>query len=455
MKPVWILVENVVHNYLGHEDWGLYTAMFALGFLFVTLADFGTNAFTAKQLASDPGKLQHYYPTLLGMRLVMAMAFPLLMITIGKYVFLFNDKHLYFLFLASLVHAAAQMLQFFRSYVQAFQKFNLDAFASVADRALLLIFTGGLFWWGLSLESFAWARILSTGLAAIGLFLLVHRFSGKLRPAFERAISLDILRLSLPFALYTVVYAVHDKVDQVMLERMIGEHETGLYVGAYRWMDALSMYLWTVLPIFFARFAFHLHDYKEQEKLVRFGQMVLAFPLILGGLFIIFYGNTLLFLFTNSTASELETIRECLRALGVALILNSITSIISTLLTATGFERQVNRMALASVVLNVTLNALVIPRFGAVGSAWTTVASYAFLDILYVTYAARKLPIELPWVQMLRLVALALAGGVVYQYAHVNGWQWWTALSVTSLILVAGAWSWGMFKNLGLSRHES
>ena len=57
------------------------------------------------------------------------------------------------------------------------------------------------------------------------------------------------------------------KWDQVMLERMAGDVPTGLYAAAYRWLDAFSMYLWIVLPMFFARFAFFPGDVERQGQL--------------------------------------------------------------------------------------------------------------------------------------------------------------------------------------------
>ena len=100
-----------------------------------------------------------------------------------------------------------------------------------------------------------------------------------------------IVKQAFPFAIITILYSVHDKVDQVMLERMLpepnGAHETGLYAGAYRWVDAVSMYLWTVLPIFFARFASKIHSPKAQTQLLEFGQAVAAIPMIFVSVFVV------------------------------------------------------------------------------------------------------------------------------------------------------------------------
>lgn len=450
---MWILVENAVHNAIGHENWGLYTAMFALGFLFVVVADLGVNSFTTRELASSPGRLTQLYPTLFGFKLVLSLLYPIAMMAIGKWIFGYDDRHLYILFLASLAHAAAQLFAFFRANIQAFQRFKLDAFASVIDRAALLIVTAGLFWWGLDLERFAWARILTTVAAAGWLFWEMRKLVGLQMPALEKDTLRSIVRQSIPFALYTIVYTAHDKVDQVMLERMVGEYETGLYVGAYRWMDAFGMYLWTLLPIFFARFAHQAAFPRKQEALMRFALIVLALPVSIAGLFMVFHGNELLFLFSRSTPDELDTIAACISALGVALIFNGLTSTVSSYLTATNHERQVNRIAIGSVGLNILLNWYLIPRYGAVGSAWATAISYGALDAAYLFYAYRKAPIRIPWTVMFQLALLAGAGAGVYLSAGWVGMPWWISTPAVCLVMASGAWAFGLLRPL-IQREE-
>ena len=72
-----------------------------------------------------------------------------------------------------------------------------------------------------------------------------------------------------------------------------------------------------------------------------------------------------------------------------------ITYIFGTLLTAGGYLRQLNLFALITLVLNVVVNLLLIPRLGAVGSAWASLTAQTFMALAQFILAIRLF--HLPW----------------------------------------------------------
>lgn len=443
VKSVWLLTEMHVQDVVGHEDWGLYSALLSLAFLFVAFADLGISPYTTRQIASQPDSLGAQFPALFALKLLLLLGFPAVVLSAG-WLLGYRGPALGFLLLLCVVQGGLQLIQFFRSNFQAHQAFRTDSWLSVLDRALLLAATAVLLQTGLTISSFIWVR-MAVVLLGIGLvYAQMSRSFGLLLPAFDRGKSLALLRAALPFATMTVLYSLHDKVDQVMLERLAGEHENGLYAGAYRWLDALSMYLWTVLPIFFARFAYVMEDRAEQERLLHFAQVVAAVPMGFVSVWVFFYGEYLLFPYTQSSPEDLEVMRRCLTALFAAALLNGIFAPFSTLLTATHHERYVNRMVLLSIAVNVALNFWLIPRYGAVASAWATVAGYATMDIAYVIYISRRLSIRVPWRQMGR-IALALGLLALGMHLLSRSLLHWAAASA-----LAGAAYLGICFALGL-----
>lgn len=65
-------------------------------------------------------------------------------------------------------------------------------------------------------------------------------------------------------------------------------------------------------------------------------------------------------------------------------------------ITADGRLRQLNLFAASSLVLNVAVNLLLIPRFGAVGSAWASLAAQSFMALAQVVLSIRlcRLPLS-------------------------------------------------------------
>ena len=449
IKTVWILANNVVQDEVGHRDFGLYLALYSLGFLFLALSDMGINQYTTVTLAAQPDLLKKLFPSLLSLKLAFSAIYPVFMVGAG-WLLGYEGVELYYLFVLAVVHGVLQINAFFRANFQAFQQFRIDAFASVLDRVVMLGIVGVLLLTRITIEGYIYAYLISAVVAMIVMYVGLTRLHGILRPVWRGHAVRELLRASLPFAILTVLYSVNDKVDQVLLERIIGgeegKHETGLYGGAYRWVDTVMMYLWTVLPIFFARFAYHRDNREALKKLLAFGQAIAALPMLFAGVFVLFYGEKLLFLFKNSSAAELETMTWSMKVLFIAVIVNGLFAIYSTLLTSTGHEKFVGKMIAVSIMMNVTLNAIFIPEYGALSCAWATVVSFSFLSLTYLLHLRFRLKMPLPWDVLGKLILIGVGFGAAFWGLDAAGLPWYVVSALGGGVLLGLAWVFGLHK---------
>lgn len=439
VKTAWILANNVVQNSVGHTEFGLYLALYSFGFLFLAISDMGINQYTTKTLAGEPNLLRRLFPQLFSLKLFFSGIYPFFMLGAG-WLLGYRGTELWFLFLLCCVHGILQINFFFRANFQAFQKFRLDAFASVFDRLIMLGIVVVLLLTKIDLNSYILAYLASAAITLIILYIFILRMFGFIQPGWDRVEMRSLLKKSFPFAVITILYSINDKVDQVMLERILGgdagKHETSLYGGAYRWVDTFMMYLWTVLPIFFAKFAHHVRDQKALSKLLAFGQPIAALPMIFVGVFVMFYGDKLLFLFTNSSPAELATMEACLKILFIAVFVNGFFAIYSTLLTSTDHERFVSWMIGISILLNVTLNFIFIPQYGAVASAWTTVASFSFLSLSYIWYIQYRIPVKIPYRNLFVLMGIGAVFTAAFYGLSLTGLPWYAVTALAGVVLL-------------------
>ena len=77
------------------------------------------------------------------------------------------------------------------------------------------------------------------------------------------------------------------------------------------------------------------------------------------------------------------------RVLIFGLVPIGITYIFGTLLTAGGRLRQLNLLATATLAINIAANLLLIPRLGAVGSAWAALTAQTFMAVAQLLLAVR------------------------------------------------------------------
>jgi len=243
-----------------------------------------------------------------------------------------------------------------------------------------------------------------------------------LRIHFKREHLKDLLKESLPFALITLVYGINERVDIIMLERLSSATEAGLYAGPYRWVDAVMMYMWTVLPIFFAKFALTIQSKPEQEKLLHFGQVVVSVPVIFVCIFSLFYGELFFFQFKNSSPEEIGLMVRNLQILFLNVLVHGFFAIYSTLLTSSNYEKAVSKLVFVSIALNLTLNLFFIPEYGSLAAALNTLLCAVFVSVGYFILVRNKVKVRLPYLLLGKLVLLTgLLYGIFYGLKFVSG----------------------------------
>jgi len=403
IKPIWILTENVVQDQLGHETFGLFSALFSLVLVLSVFSDLGINHFITNSVAKDTSKYKETLSIFFTTRLGVVVLFPILCVAAG-YLFGYRNEHLWYLALIASGQALLQFVFLFRAKFQAFQSFITDSVASVLDRVLLIGFVLSLLIFSsISLENFIYARLWSVLIVAGVLLIVVVVKYGGFSLSFSFTKIKEALIKTLPFTLMTMLYAVNERIDMFMVERLHSSQEAGLYAGAYRWYDAFMMFIWLLMPMFFAKFS---SQEQEHNSILKSGKLLVAIPIILlSGLM---FGNNefLFFLFKQSSVAEISSMSSVLSVLTLSFLFNGLFVLYGTYLNAAGYVSKVNWLVALSVVVNVALNIIFIPQYGAIASAYTTALSTIILSVGY--FIMIKSKVEIDKNTLIKLLSLAI-----------------------------------------------
>nr|WP_293897122.1 oligosaccharide flippase family protein [Sporocytophaga sp.] len=436
IKPIWIILENLVQNKIGHEDYGLYSALFSFGFIFLILTDFGINYYVTKSIARNSSETVSLFSQVTLFKIILTIIFPIACTFLG-YLWGYKNEQLIFLFFLSLTNSLLQFILYGKAILQGKQEFYLDSYLGILDKLLLALFTFLLVIFSkISLESFIAARLLSA-VFTVGMgYHFLKKVIGRMHLTFNWVKIKDIIVSSLPFASMAVLYSVNDKIDQVLLERLLGTTPTGLYAAAYRWLDATMMYIWIIMPIFFARFPFYKEDNQQVQKLFNAAQLIAAIPVILAASFVFFYPEVLVYFLNNSSESELMVIQELLRILFISLLLNGFFNIYSTYLNAMGYVKIVNISIVISVVLNILLNFMIVPTYGVIASAWITVISTFILCVFAFIFTGTSTDINVPWKLLFKLSILLILLVIMFAMCRYYDLNWILAGIMSVIITV-------------------
>lgn len=388
IKPFFIFgIDLAVQNRTGQE-YGLYFALMNLTYIFQILNDFGIQGFNNRHISQHPQLLPKYFPNLLAIKIFLSVAY--VIITLGLAWTMRYDAHaLLLLFILLINQVLIQMILFLRSNISGLGHYRLDSILSSLDK-LLMLFTCGFMLWmhppgrTLRIETFAFSQTIALIATVLIAFLILRRKSSfQVRPTWADnwrkgyPMLIVLFRGSLPYALVIFLMFAYTRLDGVLLERMSGKAHAEVFAGAYRVLDACNMLGYLFASLLLPMFA-RLQKQPEQVKPL----LKLSFKLIWSGSValaaaVCFARQDLVQLMmpTHATPYRWDT----LGVLIWAFVPVSTTYIFSTLLTAHGQVRIMNRFFIIGIALNATMNFILIPSYQAFGAAIAAVCTQGFI----------------------------------------------------------------------------
>lgn len=385
VKPATIFgVDVVMQNRIGLEASGVFYAFLNFTFLFSMVLDMGITNYMTRLIAQHPHLIRQYSHQLFTFRVVLAGIYTLLTIVL----FLVAGLPLQYWWLLGLLiihQISINTVNYVRAYTGGLLRFNLDAILSVIERLVYLCLGVMLLYTHLvepvTLRWFVAIFIASSTLSLVCagfVYVSVVDFPRwKWNPVFFKA----IFKQSFPFALLVILMMLNSRLDAVLLNLLHphGDREAGNYIQGFRLLDACWMF-----GILFGGLLLPIFSRLLKEKNSVSGIMTSAFNLLISaGLLMIAFTLGILEPLFNALYEDVnESTYVSWIFLSITFLPMCFTLVFGTLLTANRNLRQLNVMALITLVINITLNSILIPVYGAVGAAITTLTAQSVFGIL-------------------------------------------------------------------------
>ncbi len=442
IKPFYIFgIDRTVQNRVGLEDYGLYATLFSFTFLMHIINDFGLQNFNNRNIAQYNQLLPKYFPNMLVLKLGFGLVYSFLTIIVA-FILGYGTRQFSVLGFFILNQLLLSAIIFFRSNISGLGLYRTDSLLTILDRGLLIIICSLLLFTNFApqpfkIEWFIYAQTVSLLVTAITAFVIVYNKLPYFKLKFNPAFLLLILKKSYPFALAIFLMTIYTRIDFVMIERLMtnGEKEAGIYASAYRLLDAVN-----VLGILFAGLllpmsAKLLKEKKSIRPIMRLSLQMLMCGAITLSVATYFFRKEIMFLLYDDASIYSANV------LGV-LILNFIIIsggyIYGTLLTANNSLAKMNRIFVVSVALNMGLNFLLIPTYGALGAAWTTFLTQSFAFIGQIIIAKKAFGLTTDMVLFGRLVVLGVLMAVIsFVLVNYEGMPWMFSYTIALAIGVS------------------
>ena len=442
IKPFHVLFidvnwQNTVHA----ENFGLYFALFNFSFVLNIILDFGITNFNNKNIAQNNHLLTKHFSSLVVLKLLLALIYILLAFIVGL-IIQYDFRLMKLMLLLGFNQFLISFIAYLRSNIAGLLLFWVDSIVSVLDRVILITISCFLLWGHmlgreLDIMDYVYAQTISYGTTAIIAFFIVLRKTHLTKFKLTRAFAMMILKKSFPFAVLMMLMACYNRLDTVMVERMLpnGAEQSGIYAQGYRLLDAANMIAFLFAGLLLPIFSRMLKFKEPVEALVKTAFILLITPGIVVAVGCWFYSNELMKLLYKEHIEQATVIFPILMSCFVAI---STSYIFGTLLTANGNLRELNLMAASGILINVAMNLFLIPRYQAAGSAVSSLTTQFLTAFIQVLIAQNVFKFKINYRLILTLIVF-ISGVILINYFSKSLHHNWM---VNFVIMVSASVIW-------------
>ncbi|MFH1017352.1 MAG: flippase [Pseudomonadota bacterium] len=405
-----VVITAIIARRLGKTDYGTFTYAFAFANLFFVFASMGLRPVTVRAIAQTPDRLVPYLGMMFPLRLVLGLVATAVLLLLSR--LLHQDR----MVILTVAIASGTVLfnsvsSIFRDVFQGFENLSVEAVTAVLVRAftflgaLLAIALGG------GLLSLAWVYAAGGGIGCLYPYIVLRKQHIAVRPRVNASEALGELRKGLPFALASILAIFTSRINPILLGTLSTQAMVGVYAAAMSITSVLQAVPDAIATSLFPTVArgYRTQASKTSHLLQRafFYLALLGLPIAVGGFLCsdVIIGTIFGHKFVETP--------PVFRLLILSVPLEFLMLPANFVLGAMHLQKAVLIRTAIGAALNVFLSFLLIPRYGAVGSAWALLATYFFCCIASLAILARHIRVFAEPARYARLAAANLVFGLI------------------------------------------
>jgi O-antigen/teichoic acid export membrane protein len=373
---------------LGPEEYGAFVAAVALAAIVSPFSGLGTSNLFVKNIRSGKRSAGVCWGNGLVATGFSGAAFTVLVIAVN---YLFQLRMPFWVVL-SVCLSDLLLMRVIELAVFGFgavDRMKENAIQNVATSLPRLIAIGLLCSWGrpVTLQKWAVAYLIASAVGTLYAVYRAHRIWGA--PSFSWSSLREDVHEGIYFSIGTSAATIYNDIDKVMLGK-VSFAAAGIYAAAYRIIDVSMTPIRSLANAAYPHFFRKGMDGIGSVRTYAFTQIKRAcvYSLALFGL--MWLSAPLLPLILGSNYAETAL---ALRWLAFLPVLRSVHVFLADSLSGAGFQSLRCAIQVVVAVVNVVLNLLILPTYGWIGAAWTSLASDGLLVVilwLAIEYSVRR-----------------------------------------------------------------
>lgn len=390
---------------------GQYFLSVSIALMFSVLADFGITPVVIRETAKAPEKTRELLSR------VLVLKIPLLFVgyfsaILAAFILGYDLDILLLTIVAGISIILDSVHLLFYGVLRGHQQLWYESVGMFAGQALTAIAGAFVLWLAPSLLLLVSVLTIGSLLNVLSSSVILWKRFGPsiFLPTWDPVFAKKILRMALPFALAAIFVKVYSYVDTLFISKFLDTAAVGLYSIAYKFTYAFQF-----LPLAFTAALYPSlsqaieHDRTHLPQLFRralWYMMILSTPLVFG-IWLIADQAVLL------AGDAYRSAAPILSTLVFVLIPIFLDFPVGSLLNAANKQMTKTVIMGITMVMNILLNAFLVPTIGMMGAAVAALISFSFMFFAGFFFVRRIIP-EFSFPLFLKdILRIALCGGVM------------------------------------------
>lgn len=382
-------------RYLGDRDYGQYSLAYFFAGLLTIFSDLGLSTVLIRDVSRDHTLLSRYAGNILSLKLIFSLS--LLVLGPGILYWVGYPKDLTLMILVSLIYLLCNyLLDFFVAITNSLEKMEYELLIKGLYKCLVVAVPILFLRLGYGLWGLLFALVGAYGLSCLLTGWIIWKKMTPLVFRFETDFWKKLLRSALPIGISGLFMTVYARIDMVMLSLFgASPAEIGWYAIPVKIVEMFTLFPLLIMAGLFPIFSTLTST--DREALKRTYQRALTYltmisiPLVLTT--VVLADSWLVFFFGPAFANSVPSLKILIWVVPFT-FLNY--ALINTLIALDQGKMIAWGSGLA-VIFNISLNILVLPRYGYLGASWTTVITEILLAVCFFEFLQRsffRIPIK-------------------------------------------------------------
>ncbi len=404
-----VVIIKLLTHYLSQEQYGNYNFIYDFLAVFGIIADLGLYTVAVREMSKDESKIPILLGNVLTIRTVVGVLAMLFAVVVGFLIPVFMPEHAgsgvaVGIAIASITILLALLNSTLTSILQVRYRMRESAVALVVGKIISIAYVAYTVLIAFTDDpSIGFYHVIAAGIVGnAGMLFCTWWYTRRITEItyrFDWKLIREVFVKALPYGLALMLSTIYFRLNTILLFRIKGSEEVALYSVGMRLIESLTVislyFMNSVLPVLTK--SIESHDGKHESIIqnafdflavmgfaIVSGGYVLAYPIIA----IVSDPKYLSSVATNASGAQTYFYGSDigLQILVFALMFSFINTLFSFVLISVNQQKRLLWINIGAIIVNLIINALVIPQWGFRGAAMTSVIAEFY--ILMATYSA-------------------------------------------------------------------